>query len=318
MSTTLNIENFSSLNIKETSSVSADAAAAATTLVVENGNTFAADDFVYVGNTASENGEITTVSAKSGNSLTVGALGQAHNAGERVLLLYGEKIRIYRAANVDGTQPADGSFSLLATVSIDPDQTDTIYTDTSGSSAYWYKFVYYNSTLDSETSLADSGAARGGAVGQYTTVDDIRKSAGFDNNRNISNSHIERFRQVAQAEVNGALSGRYTVPLDEPINDFVSYITTELAAGYLMKDQYGEYGSVKSDEAKDKIDWANKQLEKIRNGEIVLTDSAGNETAETAGLGLSGYPNNSTADRYGNNDFMFKRTSIDGYNGRRY
>jgi hypothetical protein len=77
----------------------------------------------------------------------------------------GGSIRIYRAANVDGSGPDDEDFALLTLRSIDADQQTTYYTDPVGSSDYWYKLTYYDATANAEAALADAVAVRGSDYG---------------------------------------------------------------------------------------------------------------------------------------------------------
>lgn len=319
MSTTIKIDNYSTLNVIEKTALTEDVEAAATSLPLENNQNFAADDYILVGQPGSESAEIRTVDSVSGaNTAVADALTQRHNQYEQVLKLFGNKIRVYRAANSNGTPPADGSFSLLDEVAIDPDQLQTKYTDSAGSSGYWYKFVYYNETTDTETALADCSAGRGGGIGQYATLDSIRGLAGFANNPNISDSLVEEYRQAAQAQINGALGGHYTVPFEAPINPLISQITRLIAAGNLQLAQYGAYNVSDTNNGKLKVDEGEALLKKIVDRKYVLNDIAGNDTPTTNDLGFSGYPNGNTQDSQGNNGFLFERTGLDGFNSRKY
>ena len=56
-----------------------------------------------------------------------------------------------------------GAFAVITRLAeIDPDQTSTYRTDTSGGSDYWYKVTYYSSTAAVDaTDLAVATAVRG-------------------------------------------------------------------------------------------------------------------------------------------------------------
>jgi hypothetical protein len=253
-----------------------------------------------------------------------------HYFDDPVTVLIGNQIKIYRSPNVNGLQPDDSAFVYHATVDIDPDQLETTYTDPSGSSEFWYKLTYSNSTTTAETSLADSGSARGGGVGQYVSIEDIRNEAGFKNNHNISDTLIDQKRQVAQAEVNAAASSRYAVPFASPVNPIIANITLMIAVKYLLLSQYGAFDSMTG--AKEKIEMAENQLARITEGSLVLVAADGSSlalpssgstsTGGTSDLGMSGFPNAQTAslkhDELGAGDFMFKRSMIDGYGEREY
>lgn len=319
MSSKIQIENFTSMNIKERTSLIEGVDTGATILSLVNTNNVLADDFILVGNPGVETGEIRKITAIGGSeSATVDAITLPHAAGESVLVLFGNQISIYRAPNVDGLQPADDTFTLLVTVDIDADQLQTEYTDPVGSDAYWYKFAYHHSISNTTSSLWPS-AVRGGNSTVYADNDSIRDLAGFKNNRNISNGLVDQFRVAAQAKIDGSLAGRYTVPFKAPVNPFIAQIARTMAAGYLQLDQYGTYSTVDTNNGDTKVKWAEAQLDAILAGEIKLTDPIGGDSPSGGSdLGFSGYPNSRTQDQYGGNGFMFERTMIDGYEGRRY
>lgn len=310
MSVTLKIDNFPQLNIKESTSLAADIDAAATSLTLKNNESIVDGDFLLVGRRGAETSELRTVDSVTGATIAVtDAITLHHDIYEDVTALFGDKIRIYRAPNVNGTAPGDGSFVLLAPVDIDPDQMSTTYTDPDGDAGYWYKYTYYNSTSTAETDLNQTTAVRGGGIGQYESIDNIRNAAGFENNRNITDHYIDGFRRSAQDQINGQLSGVYSIPFTAPINSFISQITKSLAAGHLKLDQFGQ----NNEEGTSMINWAEAQLAKIRSGEFTLTDEAGNTLPKPngsgsgtpgGGQGFSGYPNDSEQD----GGFRFRAT----------
>lgn len=301
MSSTLKIDNFISVNIQERARLAANVEPGATSIVLDNNQDIAANDFMLVGRAGASTAEITTVQTVVGATIaTTNPLRLRHDQYEDVLVLFGDKIKIYRAANVDGTQPADGSFAAITPlgVAIDSDQLSTSYTDPIGSSDYWYKYTYFNSITNEETPLSNSLAARGGAVGIYATLDDIRSAAGFEKNQNITDPYIDSFRRSAQDQINGKLAGIYVVPFAAPVNNFITQITKSLAAGHIKLDQFGN----NNDEGNSMIEWAEAQLDKIRSGDLVLTDITGSilpkpgdsgSGVDGGGMGFSGYPNTS-------------------------
>ena len=303
MPQTITVDNFSDLNVKETLELSADIAAAVTTLPLKYSTGLVTNDYLYIGQLAGENSEVVIADTiTSATSITIDAPGtvKAHSKFDPISQLFGNQIRIYRAANVDGNVPADGSFSLLATVTIDFDQTNSTYTDASGDSTYWYKFTYYNQATTAETSLGDSGAVRGGNYGNYASIESIRAEAGLQNNRYVSDGKIDQKRQSAQAYINSELTGVYTLPFTEPINPLIQEITQLLAAGYLLTDNYGPLGTLNTNEGQQKIDRVTNKdktglLDKLADGRLQLTDESGTSTAipGTAG-GFGGWPDGTT------------------------
>jgi hypothetical protein len=212
---------------------------------------------------------------------------------EKLIKLFGDQIRIFRASNIDGSIPADESFTELATISIEADQLFTDYLDTTGGSDFWYKFVYRNSANFYTTDLADSIAVRGGDFGHYVSVSEIRNEAGFTNNPDITDQMIADRREDAESEVKGALSvAGYKLPLTNPIPSVVKNATKLLAAGYLLLQDYGVTAEGSNKEGQAKIDLAEKILKKIQNREIVLTDIKEASLAKETIIG--GWPNDST------------------------
>lgn len=296
MSVTLKIENFGAANIKETTQLGSSSAASQAVATVLNSQNFVTDDFFIVGNLGAEQSELRKVSSVSGSNITATAnFTYPHNKYVPVTKLLGDKIRVYRASNVDGSIPADTSFSLLATLDIDADQPDTLYVDSSGSDAYWYKFTYYNSVSSGETGKEESIAVRGGASGNYCSVEEIRGEAGLKNNRWISDSDVDTKRIEAQAEIDAALQGIYSVPFTPPINAQITNITKLLAAGFVLLKDYGPLNNGSSKDGQKKVDEARAILARIKTKELVLTDSDGGSLAIVGAAGFSGWPNNDTA-----------------------
>lgn len=295
MSQIIKTANYSSSNIIEQTKLTADIAAAVTTLPVENSGGFANNDYVYIGNYGAESGEMKQLSATppSGTSLTITATTLAHNRYDQAVKLFGNQIRLYRAANVDGTQPTDANFSLLSTTNIDFDQTDTSIEDASGSSDYWYKYTYYNETSSAETSLATSGAMRGGGYGNYCSIEQIRQAAGLTNNRWISDTRIDEKRQAAQDEVNGALVGLYTVPFTGPIPATIQDITARIAAGLLLTSQMSNYVNT-NDRGKAILDAARADLDALQDKKKSIVVNGASIAVSNVG-GFSMYPDADTA-----------------------
>lgn len=289
MSTTLKIDNYNAINIKERSSLKTAVNPAAVALSFLNNNNVAISDKILIGYKGSETGELRTVSAVTGvEGVTTDAVKHYHAADEPVLVLFGSKIRIYRATATGGTIPADDAFAVLATIDIDEDQLSTEFVDNDGTSDHYYKITYFDGT--NTTALNAFPPVRGAGYGSYTTLDAIRNSAGFEHNRNISEGDIATQQTAAQDYINGELSGVYTVPFTGNINAFIAKITTELAAGYLRQDQFGSNDA----QGKEKIAWATQQLARIKDGSTQLVGIDANQTPKTQGLGFSSYPNNAT------------------------
>lgn len=294
---TIRVPNFPDVNIKERSRLDADSVATATGLTLEYTANMAAADYLYVGRLGTETGEINTITTVTNmTTLVVPAMAKDHSRFDDVCTLFGNKIKVYRASNVDGNVPLDASFSLLGSAAdIDADQNYTDVTDATGGSDYWYKYTYFNSTSSAETPLADAIAVRGGGYGDYASIESIRSEAGLQNNRFITDAQINEKRQAAQTLINGQLTGLYAIPFTSPINPHVAEITRKLAAGYLLSNDYGTVSTFSTNNGKAKIDWALDQLSKLKAREIVLTDNAGADTSISTTSGLQMWPDTTTA-----------------------
>lgn len=299
MAQTLKLPNFHTNNIVETSVLDADAAIAATSLQVRFSDQMATDGYLFIGEYGGEASELCVLNTiTDADTVTIDAPGlvKAHKRFEPAIVLFGNQLRIYRAANVNGTTPSDGSFTSLAFVDIDVDQIQTSYEDTSGGSDYWYKYIYWNESTSLGTALADATAVRGGSAGNYASIESIRREAGLQNNKYIADDFIDKKRQAAQQVINSNLSGIYTIPFTAPINAGITEITELLAAGYLLTANYGALNTLNTNEGEAKIKRAMEMLNGYKTGSSQVIDESGATLAipGTAG-GFGGWPDASTA-----------------------
>lgn len=284
MPTTLAIESFNEINIRERSTLSIGAAAGATELKFESAQGFQAGDVIYVGQLSREGCEKAVIaSVDDATTVTLdSALTLPHARFEAVSSVVGNKIRIYRAPNVDGSVPANDSFTVLVDREIDPDQQTTYYTDSSGDSNYWYRYTYYNPVTEDETSLDDSQPVRGDDFGHYASLPEIRKEAGFDNAHNLNDTTIDQQRRAAESEINTALASRYTTPFS-PVPEIIHTLTIQLAAGLLLQNAYRG-----TDRGKDKLKAARDLIYALQVGDQTITDDDGQVI--TSGEGISFWP----------------------------
>lgn len=291
MSTTLRAESFADINILELTVLTADAAVGATTITAKSTVGFTVGQAIYIGTTAREDAcELVYVqTVASATSLTLSSgLTLPHSKYEPVTGVVGDKVRIYRAANVDGTTPADTSFAVLAARQIDPDHQSTYYADSTGSSSYWYKMTYYNATTLTETDLAASTAVRGDDFGHYVSLSEIRNEAGFANAVNLRDTVVDQQRRAAESEINSALAKYYTTPFS-PVPAMIETLTIQLAAGLLLNAAYG--GS--STQGKTLVKDARDLIARLQSGDTLLDDDAG---ADALSEGVSSWPDDTTAD----------------------
>lgn len=276
MSTTLLIESFSELNLRERTQLDIAAITGATELTVLSSDGYSDGDIIYLGPLSRDGCEravIASVQDETTIQLTA-PLALDHPRFEPVTSVLGDLIRIYRAPNVDGSVPATDNFAVLATRTIKADALSTYYTDADGNSSYWYRHTYYNATTGDETDLEDSIAVRGDDFGHYASISEIRAEAGFSNNFNLKDAFVDQQRRAAEAEINAALANAYTTPFT-PVPDLIHVLTVQLAAGLLMQAEYGT-GSSKG---KDKLNDARAQLKSLQSQDSTITDGEGTDLA---------------------------------------
>jgi hypothetical protein len=298
MSQTLHLNNFDDPNIGEISKLGADVQPGDLTLQLNYTDDYEPHDFIYLSELSSESGEIVTVdavtNATSLSLLTPGAR-KTHATYEKVTRIFGDQIKIYRALNVNGTQPADGVFEYLDTINIDFDQPSTAYIDDSANPGdFWYKYIFLNSFNGEETNLADSSASRGGGIGNYCSVQTIKQVAGLTGNRYIAESIYDTCRKAAQDEVNGALYGLYTIPFSNPVPAKIADITSRLAAGLLLTGPIAAQYTTLQTKGEKLRDDARADLEKIKQRATPLIDATGTSLQLEASSGFQALPNEDT------------------------
>lgn len=309
MSQIIVIENFPASNIAELTSITSDASAAQAVVNVENIGSIVVNDYLLIGEKGQENAQIAKVSSISSLAITLNAnLTTKHYRGEKVYKIRANQVKIYRADNVDGSLPADGSFSVLATSDIKSDAVYTEYVDATGGSDYWYKYTFYNFTSTAESSIADAVGVRGGNYGYYVTSEEVRQEAGMSNNRWIADTLVFEKIQLAQSEVNSVLvSSGYSLPFTE-VPGLVKNATLMLAAGYLMIADYGPEFEGLNKDGNNKLTAARTLLDKIKAKSADLVESDGTTVARENDV--RGYPDSTAATLSTPEDFSFKVTDV--------
>lgn len=302
MPQTLNLNNFSDANIVETSELNADAVVGALSLTLKGTQGFLAADYLLIGQRGSETAELRIAGTPNADLITLPitvATKFAHNRFDQITKLFGNKQRIYRAANVNGSIPAAASFALVDTIDIDIDQMSTRWTDATGDENYWYKRTYYNSTSLGETPIGEAVAYRGSQYPAYATIEEIRDKAGLSGNRWITDEKIDEKRRAAQAIIDARLTGLYTVPFTVPVNPLIKEITQLLAAGYLLTQEATSasaraQGQALIDQATN--DKGTGLLDRIDTKELKLTGMTGSPETVTDAGGFNAWPNGTTAE----------------------
>ena len=145
-----------------------DDMAAGTSVSVDSGAEYVANDYGIIGLVGVEKSEIVKVSSAVAATITLSSSSVfAHNRGDTFTFIPYDQIKIERST--DGT-----TYSALATISIRADATETYYLDTTGASTYYYRVKFYNSTSTNSSATSDVVIATGLA---YNTVGAIKARA---------------------------------------------------------------------------------------------------------------------------------------------
>jgi len=283
-----------------------DDATAGTSLSVENAQGFVANDYIVIGRMGNEMAELRKIASVTSNTITLSsATNFSHVDGTQVQKILFNQRKFYRSDSETGT------YQLIATKDIEVDRPDgTFYEDSAGTSSSWYKATYYNEYTLTETSLDDAIACQAAESDHYTSLDEIRKQAGFEEAFGISNENISEYRDEAESEFESSISSIYTIPLSSKPK-IVRQIIDLLAAGNLLIKEYGMEADIEiSKSGQRMIDRAYELIGKIVKGELKLLDDDGAEIGLKSNINLA-----STSNEYGLED---DRGSLFNINDERF
>lgn len=284
----------------EKTKLTAAAAAGQKAMTVANSGGFAKDNYVRVGWDFEDETEMvkldtmTTVLALTSTT----NLSFSHKRNEPVVKMKFNQRKLYGSATKTGTYTLVGS-----AVDIEVDNPEGTYLTDTGTTYSYYKVTYYNSTSTAETALADATIyepenVEGSEVavtnlGKYCTIADIRNQSGFTNVDVITDTQIDYKRLRASSMVDSYIATVYSLPLAE-IPEIIKHVTSILASGFLLIDEYGSSSRDTDKDGYKKIEEAKSILKQIANKEIKLIGSTGTELAsDTAGT-VGFYPDDTT------------------------
>ena len=121
-------------------------AKAVTTINVKNGIGLDDTGLVLIGEAGVDRAEIAIVSAADADTLTVTATKFPHPANTPVKIIKYNKVKIYVS-----TTGVGGTYTLDSTINITPDRIVTIFYDSDGDSAFFYRVTFFNSDKSWET-----------------------------------------------------------------------------------------------------------------------------------------------------------------------
>jgi len=135
----------------------------------------AQDMYVVMGKVGSEKTEVVLITGINTTNKTIShaALNYGHGVDSPVTVIKYNQVRFYKSATIDGT------YSLVATVDVDVDDTETKYDYPTGLATDYYKVAYYNETTDTESLKSDpllgSGYSRNAL---YSMIQEMRTYVG--------------------------------------------------------------------------------------------------------------------------------------------
>jgi len=239
------------LHENEATFLSTDADAGATTLTVESGNKFAANEYLLIGSFGAENAEIVNISNADATTVTSTATVFPHNRGEKITFIPYNQIVPERSTD------SGGSYSAITTVDIRADSLETYIQRTGDAATDFYRVRFFNSTSSLHSSYSDSLIATGyaeGTAGQVIrdalqslgeTIDDkiITKEFMFTalkDGRNEADRHplVEQwsFRTIFDFDAGDVIPGRYQLTLPTNLRDPDTY--KNILAVSIGKDKY--------------------------------------------------------------------------------
>ena len=113
---------------------------------------------------------------------------------------------------------------------------------------------------------------------------------------NLDETTLGNYIREAHGLVLSRLSEVYTLPLSS-VPDVIKLIEKKLAAGLLLDKEYSAGGDGTEDtRGRRWVKWAEKKLDEIVSGGIDLLDSDGNILTQKSGVGIEGWPDETTKD----------------------
>lgn len=180
------------------------------TIQVKNSDRFAANDRIMIGEMGQEKTEVVTVSNVSadGNTVTIGATVFAHSADDPVYKLRFDQVRFYRS-----TTTSTGTYTLVSTQNLDVDNADlqTVYDDTTGAAAYFYKTTVYHSISTVESAFSDPIGGAGWRREQVgNIIDEILREVGDPQEVHVTRSELLGYFNDVNDDLQTNVSRPYT------------------------------------------------------------------------------------------------------------
>ncbi|MFA5036125.1 MAG: hypothetical protein WC479_03020 [Candidatus Izemoplasmatales bacterium] len=182
--------------------LSADVAVSATSATVENNEDLTTNDYVVWGRYGEEKSEIVLLTSVTGNTTIGHTTGPvfAHAANTQVSKIPYNQIQIYRSTSETGT------YTLIATTDITPDEVETTYNDTDGTTSSWYKTRFYNVAGTTYSDYSDVLEGTGYEEDSLRSItDEVLEDFGDENSDEINRSMVARVARAAVRKITVAL-----------------------------------------------------------------------------------------------------------------
>jgi phage gp36-like protein len=126
----------------------------------------------------------------------------------------------------------------------------------------------------------------------YSTIAEVKSEASLTDNLYITDAEVTTKINNADAVINAYLSGKYTIPFTTP-PFMIVLISTYLAAGYLLKKDYGPMAPGDSKDGDDKIKLGMNMLVDLQKGKITLMSDTGASLLSDTNKTTSSIPDSS-------------------------
>ena len=250
---------------------SADHASSVTTINIKNASQFEAGKYVCLGREGDETSEIRKIESTTSTTLVIdSATTFPHYIDQLITQFDYNQRKLYsRATSADAW--AQVTSDSPKNIAVDT-PLGTLFEDAAGTSTTQYICTYYNAFAATETDQDDSRVVTGTASStNLCTIQQIRNSAGWQDNNYVSNPRIDEVRQQVQGEVWASLHSRYAFPLTRN-SSYLQRIVVDMAVGYLFIDEYGQNVQNVALDGMKRLTDARVRLESLASGSSVLYD----------------------------------------------
>jgi hypothetical protein len=246
--------------------LSSNYASGVSSVVVDNGVGFTADDYLLFGNFGSETAEIVQLSSITTNTMTLKtATLFAHPESTKITILAYNQVKFYHTAAATFSAVED----YLTAVDIEADSLYTTYSDSTNTTGYDW-FCFYNETTDAITSNSNAVPLTGfGDTSTKKILDDFFSLLNDKELKVITMddafSWLNEAYGKARVELN-LVNSEYTIGATYPIS--VESGTAEYALPTGFSNLLSVYNAT-SDESINKIDLA--EVDKYNDGSLNTT-----------------------------------------------